>query len=163
LSRRSALLLGCAVLCAACGPRPEEGDAGDGGLPDGSNGPDSAAPDASAMCGGDTDVGAVSDFPVGSQRVIAASALIVGRDADGLYAMSARCTHNQQALRIGTDGQIHCVLTTVGHRSIFDVDGHRISGAARRDLPNYQVSVCDGRVRVDRRVIVAAGTRTPVE
>ena len=79
------------------------------------------------------------------------------RDAAGLYAMSADCTH------------AHCLVeftdSTTGfscpcHMSAFDYNGVKISAPAPSSLPHYQLTITDGKVIVDPSQLVAAATRT---
>src|SRR5687767_5428145 len=105
MDRRALLLAACAGCMAACSPPPPPTDAGDSApLPDATADdapaeaactPVDAASDAAAceLPG----VGNVCDFPVGTRRLLTPTidgrmvAMIVARDAMGLYAMSARC------------------------------------------------------------------------
>ncbi len=180
LSRRHLLVLSTAAGLAACSsdPVPPDADAGDTDTGPG----DTDAGDADAgpvdTDAGDTDVpvsncpsgtgisdaGPVTDFPVGSFVLIQQAGgvkFFVGRDAGGLFAMSALCTHTGCTLPAPNPaGFMRCPC----HFSLFDRDGRVQTGSeARRDLQNFEVTVCEGRVYVNRRGNVATGTRTSAE
>jgi Rieske Fe-S protein len=102
----------------------------------------------------------VSALAVGTLLVM--SNVVVGRDADGVYAMSGVCTHAGcllgDASRTIADG-----LTCACHGSAFDGDGNVTRGPARAPLQHYQVTIAaDGSITVDGSQAVAASTRTPV-
>jgi Rieske Fe-S protein len=100
--------------------------------------------------------GNVKDLPSGSFRVMGEVAL--GRDAGGVYAMSAVCTHAGCPTVVNGAG-LYCPC----HGSIFDHDGNVTRGPARRALPHYQVDIAaDGAITVQASMVVAADTRTPV-
>ncbi len=118
-------------------------------------------------CSLGSDVGPVTMFSVNSWRVVSArdmfggaSSVILGRDAQGLFAMSTECTH--EGCTIGapapSTGETECPC----HSSRFDGNGAVLRGPARRALPHFAVRVCAGRVRVDVGVTVAAGDRARV-
>ncbi len=111
-------------------------------------------------CASGVDVGELALFAVGTWTRLTARSLIVGRDAAGLFAYSARCTHQNcliDAPAAGT-GRATCSC----HGSQFDGNGHVLTGPARVDLDHYLVAVCAGRVRVDAEQVVAVTARTPV-
>jgi nitrite reductase/ring-hydroxylating ferredoxin subunit len=101
------------------------------------------------------------DVPVGFIGV-ATAGLLLGRDAGGLYAMTATCTHNQ------------CDLTNYGtftasgiscgcHGSMFSPTGQAIHGPAIDPLEHFKVTVgADDAWAIDRATVVAATERTPV-
>jgi len=104
--------------------------------------------------------GNVSGLAVGSLQVM--SNVAVGRDAGGLYAMSAVCTHagcllNDRATTVTAGLSCPC------HGSTFDGNGAVTAGPARTPLQHYAVTVsADGSVVVDGSQPVSAATRTPV-
>lgn len=104
------------------------------------------------------DVGAAGDFAAGSWTLQRDRNLIVGRDAMGLFAYSARCPHQDCTVRQpDREGVAVCPC----HSSRFDGNGRVVQGPASTELENYRVRVCAGRVRVDFATPVAPGTRTP--
>ncbi len=101
------------------------------------------------------------DVPVGFIGV-AKPGLLLGRDAGGLYAMTATCTHNQ------------CDLTNYGsfsasgitcscHGSMFSPTGEAVHGPAIGPLKHFQVSIAaDGTWTIDAAKVVDAAVRAPV-
>lgn len=79
----------------------------------------------------------------------------MGRDANGIYAMSMQCTHKFCALIIsGT------ILDCPCHHSHFDHDGKVLMGPATTPLPHYAVFMDDaGNLYVDKFTVVSASTR----
>jgi nitrite reductase/ring-hydroxylating ferredoxin subunit len=101
------------------------------------------------------------DVPVGFIGVYKPGVLL-GRDAGGLYAMTATCTHNQ------------CDLTSYGsfsasgiscgcHGSMFSPTGQAVHGPAIDPLQHFQVTIAaDGTIAVDTKADVDASVRTAV-
>jgi Rieske Fe-S protein len=107
------------------------------------------------------DVGAAKAFAVGTFKLIEADfgRLIVARDAKGLYAFSAMCTHMGGAVSLVDDkGTTVCP----SHQSMFGANGEVIRGPATRPLPHFAVKVCEGRVLVDPLTVVGADDRAAV-
>ncbi len=74
--------------------------------------------------------------------------LWVFEDADGLYAISAVCTHLGCLVRREGDEEYYCPC----HGSRFDGSGRQIAGPAPRPLPRLKLSVSvDGQLVVDKR------------
>lgn len=108
---------------------------------------------------GDIDAGAASALPLGALRAVPGHPLVVGRDAGGIYAMTAICTHAQ--CDITKDGDVsdqglHCGC----HSSDFDRVGRRLSGPANQPLRHYRVSVSMGRIVVHAGDVVPDADRT---
>lgn len=126
-------------------------------------------PDASADDGGEggtTDdagcsalgqnVGAVTAFPQGTWKMV--GDLIIGNDANGLFAFTAICPHQGCPVNPpSATGATYCAC----HGSRFDGNGKVTVGPARTSLEHYALAVCDGNVMVDTGTVVAATTRTP--
>ena len=92
---------------------------------------------------------------------IMSSNVVIGRDSNGLYAMSAICTHAGCVLE-DSAGTIAAGLTCPCHGSAFDGNGAVIQGPARSPLQHYQVTVAaDGSITADGGKPVAATVRTP--
>jgi cytochrome b6-f complex iron-sulfur subunit len=101
------------------------------------------------------------DVPVGFIGV-AKPGVLLGRDAGGLYAMTATCTHNQ------------CDLTNYGsfsasgiscacHGSMFSPTGQAIHGPAIDPLRHFAVSIgADGTWTIDTAAVVDASVRAAV-
>jgi Rieske Fe-S protein len=169
LDRRHVLVLGAAGCLAACSGDPGGGggdpdastpdDADQGGGDDtGSTGGDDAG---SGMCSpGPTSLGPVTNFAQGTWRVVSAARVIVGHDADGLFAYSNTCTHEGCAITSVTasSGRAQCRC----HGATFDGNGTVLLGPARTALIHYEVTVCDGTAYVNRTSTVDPSTRVAV-
>jgi Rieske Fe-S protein len=103
-------------------------------------------------------VGDPLGIEVGSVTLVEEGPFFVIRDEDGLYAMSARCTHMGCQLNQGADS-----LDCRCHGSTFDLDGRATHGPASTPLEHYLVTVGAGGVTVDTSQTVAADARVPVE
>jgi Rieske Fe-S protein len=111
---------------------------------------------------GPVGAGNVSALTVGSLRAVPGEAVILGRDAGGLYAMSAACTHAGCMLDVfsaGSGEELSCPC----HGSLFDANGEVTRGPARAPLQHYQVDVAaDGTITIQGGTPVSAEARTPV-
>ena len=104
-------------------------------------------------------VGNISALQVGSLLVM--SNVIVARDSNGVYAMSAICTHAGCFLDDGKQ-TIAAGLSCPCHGSVFDGNGAVTQGPARAPLQHYAVSIAaDGSITVDGSQPVSADIRTP--
>jgi Rieske Fe-S protein len=109
---------------------------------------------------GPVSAGNVSALAVGT--LIVMSNFAVARDAGGVYAMSAVCTHAGCLL---VDGPVTVAsgLACPCHASRFDGNGAVVAGPARLPLEHYLVTNApDGGITVDGSQIVAADARTPL-
>ncbi len=105
-------------------------------------------------------VGNVSALSVGTMLVM--SNVIVARDAGGVYAMSAVCTH-AGCLLDESSQTIAAGLSCPCHGSLFDGNGNVTRGPARSALQHYAVTIAaDGSLTVDGSQPVAASARTAV-
>ena len=104
-------------------------------------------------------LGAVSDFPVGSWRNVKAAAVIVGRDARGLFAYTSVCTHNGCTVPAPAPGEGSACPC---HGSRYNTEGMVTGGPAMRSLDNYRVVVCGTDVYLQMSMVVPVGTRTAV-
>jgi len=104
--------------------------------------------------------GNVSALPVGAMMVM--SNVVVARDASGVYAMSAVCTHQGCLINdtsSGVAGGLHCPC----HGSAFDGNGAVTHGPAASPLQHYAVTIAaDGTMTVEGAQPVSADTRTSV-
>jgi cytochrome b6-f complex iron-sulfur subunit len=108
---------------------------------------------------GPESAGNLSQLQVGSLLVM--SNVVVGRDANGVYAMSAVCTHAGCLLDDGAQ-TIAAGLSCPCHNSTFDGSGAVTRGPARTPLQHYAVTIAaDGSVTVDGSQPVSADVRTP--
>jgi Rieske Fe-S protein len=107
---------------------------------------------------GQVGAGNLSALAVGALLVMTNFA--VGRDANGIYAMSAVCTHAGCLLDDGAS-TIAAGLGCPCHGSTFDGNGSVTAGPARSPLEHYAVSIAaDGSITVDGSQTVSASTRT---
>lgn len=89
------------------------------------------------------------------------SNVVVARDANGVYGMSAVCTHAGCLLDDGAQ-TIAAGLGCPCHGSTFDGNGAVTRGPAGTPLPHYAVTIAaDGSITVDGSMPVSADTRTP--
>jgi Rieske Fe-S protein len=108
---------------------------------------------------GPVTAGNMSALAVGGMLVM--SNVVVARDANGVYAMSAVCTH-AGCLLDDSSPQIAAGLSCPCHGSTFDGNGNVTRGPARTPLQHYAVTIApDGSLTVDGSQPVAASTRTP--
>jgi cytochrome b6-f complex iron-sulfur subunit len=104
--------------------------------------------------------GNVSALSVGTMLVM--SNVVVARDARGVYAMSAVCTH-AGCLLDDSGSSIASGLTCPCHGSVFDGNGSVMQGPARAALQHYAVAIgADGSLTVDGSQPVSASARTQV-
>jgi cytochrome b6-f complex iron-sulfur subunit len=102
----------------------------------------------------------VSALSVGT--MITMSNVVVARDAGGVYAMSAVCTH-AGCLIDDASGTVAAGLYCPCHGSAFDGNGAVTRGPARAPLQHYAVTIAgDGSITVDGGQPVPADTRTSV-
>jgi Rieske Fe-S protein len=128
-------------------PSDAQEDSGDGG---------------GACAGLGTDVLGLGELSVGQFVLIDRGTikLILARDVRGVYCLSARCTHTGCIVPANDAmGFTSCPC----HFSRFDRDGRVQPGSrAVRDLPNFLVTLCNGRIFVNRGEEVPLGTRAAV-
>ena len=108
---------------------------------------------------GPESAGNISELQVGSLLIM--SNVIVARDANGVYAMSAVCTHAGCFLDDGSQ-TITAGLSCPCHGSTFDGNGEVTQGPAGTPLQHYAVIItADGSITVEGSTPVSADTRTP--
>jgi cytochrome b6-f complex iron-sulfur subunit len=112
------------------------------------------APPTGPVAGGN-----ISALTMGTLLVM--TNFVVARDASGVYAMSAVCTHAGCLLDDSAD-KISTGLSCPCHGSSFDGNGSVTAGPARSALQHYAVTIAaDGSITVDGSQPVSASTRTP--
>jgi Rieske Fe-S protein len=112
--------------------------------------------------GGPVEVGKVSDFEDGL-TIVEGKSVIVGKDADGLYAMTAICTHLQCDMSEGTNGDVSDdTLTCNCHGSQYDVNGEPANDTPPEALEHYKVTVDGDTVTVEVGTVVSADERVEV-
>jgi Rieske Fe-S protein len=100
----------------------------------------------------------VAALSVGAMLVM--SNVVVARDATGVYAMSAVCTH-AGCLLDDSSSTIANGLYCPCHGSTFDGSGSVTNGPARSPLQHYAVTIAaDGSMTADGSQPVSASTRT---
>jgi Rieske Fe-S protein len=127
---------------------------------------------AAALCGcssavgpvqfGDVAAGSVSALPVGTLRPLPSAPACIGRDAQGVYAMTLTCTH--AGCDIGQNGTVSSRGLFCGcHGSQFDANGAVVSGPATQPLDHFAVSIDSaGNLTVHGGRVVGAGERLSV-
>ncbi len=115
--------------------------------------------DSGVRCPTTGGIGSSTALAVGSFRSVTVGTrrLIIGRDAGGLYAFSATCTHQGCTLPTPVRGTITCPC----HGAQFDANGAVTRGPARTSLAHYAVTVCAGQAYVGTATVPAT-TRTAV-
>lgn len=106
---------------------------------------------------GPVKAGNASAVAVGSLRIVGSN-LVLARDAAGLYAMTALCTHQSCTVKVAGNS-----LSCPCHDSTFDDTGAVTNGPATEPLQHYQVDLAtDGVITIQGAQPVASTTRTPV-
>ena len=99
---------------------------------------------ASCPASGVSDVGAASTFVANTPTYFSTGKFFVVRDAGGLYAVSARCTH-EGATCVTQSGNFYCPR----HGAKFDYNGGIISGPVITGLTHYAMcTLANGHVGV---------------
>lgn len=131
-------------------PTDAPGATGDAGMPD--------APMGAVCSGTPTDVGAPSTFTLNTPVYFAAGKFFVVRDAGGVYAVSAACTHEGVTCAIsGTN--IRCPR----HGAKFTFNGAIVSGPVSKPLVHYSMcTMANGHLGVTAGSQVPATTRLAV-
>jgi len=140
----------------------ETGPLGNGGNGNGTTNPDAGTntppPDAATMatCGtGAIDVGAPSAFVTNQPVYNSTGRFFVVRDAGGLFAVTARCTHEGAICAVsGSD------YLCPRHGAMFKFDGTIVSGPVSTPLQHYAMcTLANGHVGVDTTKVVAKSVR----
>jgi cytochrome b6-f complex iron-sulfur subunit len=110
---------------------------------------------------GDVTAGNVSALQEGTVKAVSGSPVFVGRDSNGVYAMTTTCTH--AGCDMSSAQAISTKITCSCHGSAFDLNGNVVNGPASSPLAHYAVSLAtDGTITVHGAQEVSASTRTPV-
>jgi cytochrome b6-f complex iron-sulfur subunit len=100
-------------------------------------------------------IGKPENFPVGTVRKLDERNVFIFSDDDGIYAISAVCTH-LGCIVYSTDWGFQCPC----HGSKYNKDGKIIGGPAPRPLEWYEISQeVDGTLVVDSVKAVPEGTK----
>jgi cytochrome b6-f complex iron-sulfur subunit len=109
----------------------------------------------------DVAAGNISALQVNEVKATPGSPIFIGRDSNGVYAMTTTCTHMGCDLAAGTISTT--TITCMCHGSQFSLDGAVVKGPASSPLVHYAVAVAaDGTMTVRGGTTVDASTRTPV-
>jgi cytochrome b6-f complex iron-sulfur subunit len=108
---------------------------------------------------GTIQAGNVSDLGVPSLKAVPNESLAVGRDANGVYALSLICTH--AACDMETQGSVSPEgIVCFCHGSQFTANGAVLSGPAGSPLEHYEVTIsAQGAISVNADKTVDAATR----
>jgi Rieske Fe-S protein len=111
---------------------------------------------------GDVSAGSALSLAVGSLQAVSGAPAIVGRDSNGVYAMTSTCTHEGcDLIRQGTISETGVICGC--HGSQFDAVGNRVSGPAKSALTHFAVAIdAAGNITVHGGTVVDASSRTPV-
>jgi Rieske Fe-S protein len=111
---------------------------------------------------GPVPAGNVNGVPVGYLNFVGGKPVVLGRDAGGLYAMSAICTH--QRCNMSETGSVSSAGVACScHGSRYSPVGAVTSGPAPAPLKHYLVDLAaDGTITVQASTVVAQDARTPV-
>ena len=100
-------------------------------------------------------IGMLEDFPVGSVKKIDDKKVFIFSDENGLFAMTAVCTH-LGCIIFKTEWGFQCPC----HGSQYNGSGKVIGGPAPRSLAWFEISQdIDGTLVVDASKEVSAGTK----
>jgi len=127
---------------------PPDGSLTDGMTPDGSV--------AGACMGAATDIGKTpAQIAQGSPFYYSGSKMFIARDAGGLYALTARCTH-EGATCVVNSGDFYCPR----HGAQFTFNGAVISGPVVNPLAHYGLCILpNGNLGIQTSMTVSASTR----
>ena len=108
---------------------------------------------------GDIDAGTASALGVGTLKGLGSQPACIGRDADGVYAMTLTCTH--QACNIASQGSVSSSgITCSCHGSRFDVQGNVTRGPAVSGLAHLAVTAdATGALTIHTANVVAETVR----
>jgi len=117
-----------------------------------------APPSGPACTTSALDVGPASSFVNGTPKYFSSGSLFVVRDSGGLYALTARCTHQGVTCSVSS-GRFRCPA----HGALFNFDGSIISGPVSQPLRHYAMCILsNGNVGVITSQTVSASDRLVV-
>jgi len=100
-------------------------------------------------------IGFKNEFSSGTIKYFDNDQVYAFADAEGIYAISAVCTHLGCVVNKEKDGFV-CPC----HGSRYGLDGKIEQGAAPKDLPWYKISLLpSGQLQVDKKRIVKRGVK----
>lgn len=99
-------------------------------------------------------LGSIDDFTPGTVKFIDKAKAFVICDDEGIYAISAVCTHLGCLLE-RNDNKFACPC----HWSSFDANGKVVTGPATRDLAWYSLEIKDNDLFLDTSTAINTGTK----
>ncbi len=100
-------------------------------------------------------VGKIGDYPSGTIKFISKAKAFIISDNEGIYAVSAVCTHLGCSLN-NKDNKFACPC----HGANFDLTGKVLSGPAKMDLSWYLLEIDkDKNLILDTSAIVSKGSK----
>ena len=109
-------------------------------------------------------VGVPGDFVKSGLHIVQGTKVLIGRDAQGLYALTSICPHEFCDMDEKKGGVSTGTITAAGiscgcHGSKFDLLGAVLKGPATKALKAYAMTLCDGKIYVDKTTVVAITER----
>jgi Rieske Fe-S protein len=112
---------------------------------------------------GDVTAGNISALAIDQIKPVPGAPAFIGRDSNGLYAMTTTCTHQGCDLVSGTISTSSHTITCACHGSVFTFSGDVQAGPAARPLMHFKVDLAtDGTITVHGATAVDSTIRTPV-
>lgn len=111
---------------------------------------------------GDVPAGRLASLGMGSLRSVDGLPVCIGRDGEGVYAMTLTCTHG--GCDIGQQGTVSPQgLACNCHGSQFDANGGVVRGPATQGLDHFAVTAdASGNLTIHGGEVVGAGQRLTV-
>jgi Rieske Fe-S protein len=108
---------------------------------------------------GDISAGNASALAVGTLKAIGSQPACIGRDENGIYAMTLTCTH--QACNMASQGSVSAAgISCACHGSRFDTSGNVTRGPASTSLAHLEVTAdSSGNLTVHTGSTVSASVR----
>jgi nitrite reductase/ring-hydroxylating ferredoxin subunit len=123
--------------------------------PDAAMGGSDSGTGGSCPSSGVTDVGAPSTFTLNKPVYFSSGNFFVVRDSGGLYALTARCTHQGVTVQV-SGSEFYCPA----HGATFDFDGNVTGSPAFTNLVHYEMcTMSSGHVGVVKSTTVAQSQR----
>lgn len=137
------------------GGNPDHPDAGTNHLPDGGGTHIDGGVAATCPSSGVSDVGAPSTFQMNTPVYFSTGKFFVVRDSGGLYALTARCTH-EGATMTTQSSRFYCPR----HGATFTYNGDILGGPVITPLVHYEMcTLANGHVGVVTSVTVTKTQR----